>query len=210
MSRFVTSLTSLSVALLTLAPLATLAEDGPNPCPAGTVASGSGDVMVEGKQAARAGDAAGCAGPIIEGSPDVFINGKPFKATRPVAAGRSSPAPPACSSTASRWRGWAMPRAAAANKPQVQVRLRSPPPALRLEWQNRLPASGSRRRCHLGGFMNFSLSAPRRETFLVSAIIAILVVIGMIEQLPFFTSYALGLLLIAYLVLAAGVRIDCL
>jgi uncharacterized Zn-binding protein involved in type VI secretion len=77
MSRFVTSLTSLSVALLTLAPLATLVEDGPNPCPAGTVASGSGDVMVEGKQAARAGDAAGCAGPIIEGSPDVFINGKP-------------------------------------------------------------------------------------------------------------------------------------
>ena len=77
MSRFVTSLTSLSVALLTLAPLATLVEDGPNPCRAGTVASGSGDVMVEGKQAARAGDAAGCAGPIIEGSPDVFINGKP-------------------------------------------------------------------------------------------------------------------------------------
>ena len=77
MSHFVTSLTSLSVALLTLAPLATLVEDGPNPCPAGTVASGSGDVMVEGKQAARAGDAAGCAGPIIEGSPDVFINGKP-------------------------------------------------------------------------------------------------------------------------------------
>jgi uncharacterized Zn-binding protein involved in type VI secretion len=77
MSRFVTSLKSLSVALLALAPLATLAEDGPNPCPAGTVASGSGDVLVEGKQAARAGDAAGCAGPIIEGSPDVFINGKP-------------------------------------------------------------------------------------------------------------------------------------
>ena len=42
--------------------------------------------------------------------------------------------------------------------------------------------------------MNFSLSAPRRETFLVSAIIAILVVIGMIVPLPFFTSYALGLL----------------
>jgi len=77
MSRIVTSLTSLSVALLTLAPLATLVEDGPNPCPAGTVASGSGDVMVEGKQAARAGDSAGCAGTITEGSPNVFINGKP-------------------------------------------------------------------------------------------------------------------------------------
>ena len=56
--------------------------------------------------------------------------------------------------------------------------------------------------------MNFSLSAPRRETFLVSAIIAILVVIGMIVPLPFFTSYALGLLLIAYLILVAGVLID--
>ena len=54
--------------------------------------------------------------------------------------------------------------------------------------------------------MNFSLSAPRRETFLVSAVIAILVVIGMIVRLPFFTSYALGLLLIAYLILAAGDR----
>jgi hypothetical protein len=59
-----------------------------------------------------------------------------------------------------------------------------------------------------GGIMNFSLSAPRRETFLVSAIIAILVVIGMAVPLPFFTSYALGLLLIAYLILAAGVLID--
>ena len=61
---------------------------------------------------------------------------------------------------------------------------------------------------HWGDIMNFSLSAPRRETFLVSAIIAILVVIGMIVPLPFFTSYALGLLLIAYLILAAGVLID--
>ena len=77
MSHFVTSLKAPSVALLALAPLAALAEDSPNPCPAGTVASGSGDVMVEGKQAAHAGDAAGCAGPIIEGSPDVLINGKP-------------------------------------------------------------------------------------------------------------------------------------
>lgn len=36
--------------------------------------------MVEGKQAARAGDAAGCPGAgstIVQGSPDVFINGKP-------------------------------------------------------------------------------------------------------------------------------------
>jgi uncharacterized Zn-binding protein involved in type VI secretion len=30
-----------------------------------------------GKQAARAGDTAGCAGTITEGSPDVIIDGKP-------------------------------------------------------------------------------------------------------------------------------------
>ena len=77
MNHSVTSLKALAVVLLALAPFAALAEDGANPCPAGTVTSGSGDVMVEGKQAARAGDTAGCAGPIIEGSPDVFINGKP-------------------------------------------------------------------------------------------------------------------------------------
>ena len=77
MNRFVTCLTSLAVALLALSPVAAFAGDAPNPCPAGTVTSGSGDVMVGGKQAARAGDTAGCAGPIIEGSPDVFINSKP-------------------------------------------------------------------------------------------------------------------------------------
>jgi uncharacterized Zn-binding protein involved in type VI secretion len=76
-SHFVNCLKPLAVALFALAPFATLAEDSANPCPAGTVTSGSGDVMVEGKQAARAGDTAGCAGPIIEGSPDVFINSKP-------------------------------------------------------------------------------------------------------------------------------------
>lgn len=56
--------------------------------------------------------------------------------------------------------------------------------------------------------MNFNLSTPRRETFLVSIVIAILVVIGMIVPLPFFTAYGLGLLLIAYLILLAGVLLD--
>jgi hypothetical protein len=59
-----------------------------------------------------------------------------------------------------------------------------------------------------GGTMNFRLSTPRRETFLVSVVIAILVIIGMIVPLPFFTAYALGLLLIAYLILLAGVLLD--
>jgi hypothetical protein len=62
--------------------------------------------------------------------------------------------------------------------------------------------------CCNGGIMNFRLSTPRRETFLVSVVIAALVVIGMIVPLPFFTGYALGLLLIAYLILLAGVLID--
>jgi hypothetical protein len=56
--------------------------------------------------------------------------------------------------------------------------------------------------------MNFNLSTPRRETFLVSIVIAILVVLGMIVPLPFFTGYGMGLLLIAYLILVAGVLMD--
>jgi len=60
----------------------------------------------------------------------------------------------------------------------------------------------------MGDIMNFRLSTPRRETFLVSVVIAALVVLGMIVPLPFFTGYALGLLLIAYLILLAGVLID--
>jgi uncharacterized Zn-binding protein involved in type VI secretion len=75
MSHFVRVL-AFAVAALALAPFAS-AEDSAKPCPAGAVTSGSNDVMVEGKEAGRAGDSAGCAGTIIEGSPDVFINGKP-------------------------------------------------------------------------------------------------------------------------------------
>ncbi len=56
--------------------------------------------------------------------------------------------------------------------------------------------------------MNIRLSTPRRETFFVSVIIAALVIIGMIVPLPFFTGYGMGLLLIAYLILLAGVLLD--
>lgn len=56
--------------------------------------------------------------------------------------------------------------------------------------------------------MKFNLSTPRRQTFLVSVIIASLVVIGMIVPLPIFTGFGLGLLLIAYLILLAGVLMD--
>ena len=54
-------------------------QSGSTPCPS-TIASGSDSVMVDGKQAARAGDATGCGSAVIEGSPDVFINGKPMAA----------------------------------------------------------------------------------------------------------------------------------
>ncbi len=60
----------------------------------------------------------------------------------------------------------------------------------------------------MGGIMNFNLSAPRRETFLISIVIAALVLLGLLVPLPFFTGYGLGLLLIAYIILAAGVLID--
>ena len=66
--------------LLIAAGAAALAADqsGQAPCPAGSsVTSGSGDVMVGGKQAARAGDSTGCGSTVVEGSSNVFINGKP-------------------------------------------------------------------------------------------------------------------------------------
>jgi hypothetical protein len=56
--------------------------------------------------------------------------------------------------------------------------------------------------------MNFRLSTPRRETFIVSVVIAILVILGQIVALPIVSAYALGLLLIAYLILLAGVLMD--
>jgi hypothetical protein len=67
------------------------------------------------------------------------------------------------------------------------------------------PFLGARLR---GELMNLRLSTPRRETFIVSVVIALLVILGMIVPLPFFTAYALGLLLIAYLILLAGVLLD--
>ena len=67
---------ALAVVALCSVPFA-LAEDSPYPCTSGTVTSGSSSVTVEGREAARAGDTAGCAGTITEGSPDVFIIGKP-------------------------------------------------------------------------------------------------------------------------------------
>jgi len=50
-------------------------QSGNAPCPS-TITSGSDSVVVEGKQAARAGDTTGCGSTVVEGS-SVFINGKP-------------------------------------------------------------------------------------------------------------------------------------
>src|SRR5262245_49375035 len=72
-------MTRLVLALLALL-VASIAARAADPC-AGTVTSGSGDVVVEGKQAARAGDAGdqtGCGGSIVSDASGVFINGKPM------------------------------------------------------------------------------------------------------------------------------------
>ena len=63
-------------AALAFAPGLVYAGDAPRPTGGpSTITSGSGDVSVEGKEAARAGDNAG-GGTIVEGSSNVFINGK--------------------------------------------------------------------------------------------------------------------------------------
>jgi hypothetical protein len=55
-----------------------LAEDNPNPLRCRHRHLRRRRCRRRGKQAARAGDTAGCAGStIVQGSPNVFINGKP-------------------------------------------------------------------------------------------------------------------------------------
>lgn len=53
--------------------------------------------------------------------------------------------------------------------------------------------------------MRFNLSRPRHETFLVSIVIALLVLLAAVVPLPIFSAYGFGLLVVAYLVLVAGV-----
>lgn len=78
MSRFACTVAVAVMALFTASqPVHATDQSGQPPCPHGTVTSGSDSVMVEGKQAARAGDSTGCGSTVVEGSPDVFINGKP-------------------------------------------------------------------------------------------------------------------------------------
>ncbi|MGD9867704.1 MAG: hypothetical protein AB7U38_06880 [Hyphomicrobiales bacterium] len=56
--------------------------------------------------------------------------------------------------------------------------------------------------------MRLALSRPKDTTFLISAIIAGLTLLGQVVALPVFTHYGFGLLLIAWLILAAGVLMD--
>ena len=60
----------------------------------------------------------------------------------------------------------------------------------------------------VGGHHEIQLERAAARNFLVSIVIAVLVVLGQIVALPFFTAYGLGLLLIAYLILVAGVLME--
>lgn len=55
--------------------------------------------------------------------------------------------------------------------------------------------------------MRLNLSRPKDITFLIAVIIAGLVLLGRVVALPIFSQYAFGLLLIAFIVLAAGVLV---
>jgi uncharacterized Zn-binding protein involved in type VI secretion len=64
-------------AILLCGPGVAVAQSPGSPGAPGVVTSGSADVMVGGKPAARQGDGTSNGGPVVEGSPNVFINGKP-------------------------------------------------------------------------------------------------------------------------------------
>lgn len=53
--------------------------------------------------------------------------------------------------------------------------------------------------------MRLNLSPPKDITFIIAVVIAALVLLGRIVALPIFSQYAFGLLLIAFIILAAGV-----
>lgn len=67
-----TLLAAISAQTLTTEPAAAQKKD----CPP-AVATGSSNVTIDGRMAARSGDLTGCGETVVEGSPNVFINGKP-------------------------------------------------------------------------------------------------------------------------------------
>ena len=56
--------------------------------------------------------------------------------------------------------------------------------------------------------LSLSLSRPKDMTFIVSAGLTALTFLGQVVPLPFFSAYGYGLLLIAWIILAAGVLMD--
>ncbi|MEC9367582.1 MAG: hypothetical protein VX871_02720 [Pseudomonadota bacterium] len=56
--------------------------------------------------------------------------------------------------------------------------------------------------------MRLNLSRPKETTFIISAVLAGLTLLGQVVALPIFSAYGFGLLLIAWIVLAAGVLMD--
>ena len=56
--------------------------------------------------------------------------------------------------------------------------------------------------------MRLNLSRPKDMTFIISAVLAGLTLLGQVVALPFFSAYGFGLLLIAWIILAAGVLMD--
>src|SRR5262249_25431131 len=63
-----------AVLILAAGPALAGDQSGQAPCPAGSaITSGSSNVTVGGKQAARAGDTTGCGSTVTEGSSNVFM-----------------------------------------------------------------------------------------------------------------------------------------
>lgn len=55
--------------------------------------------------------------------------------------------------------------------------------------------------------MRLNLSPPKDITFIVAVVIAALSLLGRVVALPIFTQYGFGLLLIAFVILAASVML---
>ena len=56
--------------------------------------------------------------------------------------------------------------------------------------------------------MRLNLSRPKDITFLIAVVLAALTLLGRIVALPIFSQYAFGILVIAFIVLAAGVLLN--
>ena len=53
--------------------------------------------------------------------------------------------------------------------------------------------------------MNLSLNAPKQIVFIIAVVLAVLALLGALISLPVISAYAFWILLIGFVVLAAGV-----